>query len=155
MWWLLAACASSACFTIVAFSTFVPLQHDGVIEYLFVAPRSSVFTFAAAAGLLVPIAAFFGVQRLADHDSPSAAEARTGRWLAPIVGLSVVCLRILPALPGVGMYGAVAAYFIYGLRWWWAVLLGGWAAILADRCLGEPVVGRLRSVATWSDAARL
>jgi hypothetical protein len=137
--WLFAAAAACVCFCAAAFGTFVPLRDAAGIEYLFawsgaaiLAARSSVALSALALLYLIVVRA------RRDMPAPPAA-AQSGRWLAPLTGLACVPLGFLPAVPGVGKYGAPAAYFFYDLRWWWLALLAGWTLVRAEAASGAPV----------------
>jgi len=63
-------------------------------------------------------------------------------------------LGILPAVPGVGEYGAPAGYVFYDLRWWWLAALSGWTLVRADAAAGGAVLRMLRRPAVWRRPAR-
>jgi hypothetical protein len=156
MRWLLAALGSSLLFNLAVFGTFLPLQNPDGLEYIFVWPSSATFLTAELVSGVSLVAVFFAVRALArSRPNADVAEAASGRWLAPIAALGIVALGILPAVPGIGERGAVIGYFLYDLRWWWAIALGAWTIARADRLLGNRL-GRIGSaIASWSSAARL
>ena len=156
MRWLVAACGSCLLFSAAVFGTFLPLQTPEGVESLFVWPPAATLLAAWLASVVGLVTALFAVQALARARSPQhLAEARSGRWLAPIAAVGVVALGILPAVPGVGEHGAVAGYFLYDLRWWWAIVLAALALWRADRLVGAPFGRVVRGIASWSPAARL
>ena len=156
MWWLLAACVSWLIFSTAVLSTFAPLQNPTGVEYVFVAPPAATLVPAWLLGIVVLVTAFVAVRAWARIQSPQQlAEAHSGRWLAPIAAVGVVALGILPAVPGVGEHGAVVGYFLYDLRWWWAMVLAALALWRADRLVGAPLGRTIRGIAGWSPAARL
>ena len=156
MWWLLAACGSCLLFSAIVSGTFVPLQNPDGVEYLFVSPPAAALLTSwpiIVAGL---VTAFFGVRALArGGSSPHLVEADSGRWLAPIAALGVVVFGILPAVPGIGKHGAVVSYFLYDLRWWWAIVLVGLALARADKFIGAPLGQIARRIGAWSPVVRL
>src|SRR5712675_1686314 len=102
------------------------------------------------------VGAFVAVRARARAQSlQHLAEATSGRWLAPLAAIGVVALGILPAVPGVGERASVVGYFLYDLRWWWAIVLAALALARADRLVGAPLGGIARGIAGWSPAARL
>jgi hypothetical protein len=156
MRWLLAAVVSSALFAVAVLGTFRPLRGADGLQYVFVwsgapAVLTACLLAAGALGVLYVVVVVVARRRAPEH----AAAARSGRWLAPSAALGVVALGVLPAVPGVGERGAVAGYFFYDLRWWWAALLAAWVAVRIDRVLGEPVRLRIRRVESWAPALRL
>jgi hypothetical protein len=135
MLWLLAACGSSLLVGAVVLGTFVPLQSSDGVEYLFAGPRISTLLSAWLISVAALSSAYAVVLARARARSPQhAAAARTGRWLSPLCLLSGLVFGILPAAPGIGERGAVAAYFLYDLRWWWLVR--------RRRCVGAPACCR-------------
>src|SRR6476661_8826325 len=107
MWWLLAACGSCLIFIGIVCGTFVPLQNSTSVEYLFVPPGIGTWLLvwlstAGALGL-----GFLRVRNVAHFRSAEqAAEARSGRWLAPLCALALAALGVVAVIPGVGEYGA-------------------------------------------------
>ena len=156
MWWLVAACISCLFFSTAVLSTFVPLQNPGGVEYVFAAPPAASVLVAWLLGVFILAAAFVAVRALAQGRSPQhLAQARAGRWLAPVAALGIVFLGILPAVPGVGDRGAIVGYLLYDLRWWWATVLAVLAVARADRLVGAPIGRLARGISNWSPAARL
>jgi hypothetical protein len=156
MWWLLAACVSCLFFSAAVLGTFVPLQNPGGVEFAFAAPPASTLSMAwlLCTGGLVTM--FFAVRAFARARSlQHFDEADSGRWLAPFAALGMVLFGILPAVPGVGERGAVVGFFLYDLRWWWAILLAALALWRADRLVGAPFARMARGISSWSPAARL
>jgi hypothetical protein len=156
MWWLLAACVSCLFFCAGVLGTFVPLQNPTGVEYVFAAPPAAAVLPAWLLCAVVLGAAFLAVRARARARSlQDFTEANAGRWLAPIAAIGVVALGILPAVPGVGEHGSVVGYFLYDLRWWWAVVLAALALARADRLIGAPFGGVARRIAGWAPASRL
>jgi hypothetical protein len=156
MLWLLAVTVSCLCFFTVRSSTFVPLRDGSDLTYLFVlAPGSQVL--AVCAIVVMTLAAVFrAINRLALRgDAGSIREARAGRWMSPLIGLSAIVLGVIPAVPGIGIHGAPLAYFFFDLRWWWFIVLTGWTLARGEALVGRPLTRRLAAVAAWSPAARL
>jgi len=139
-WWLLASIAGSLAFTFVALGTFVPLRDADGLQYLFVWAGGTTLSVASLLVCLTLAAAFISV-RLAARDAGGVrrADARSGRWMAPVVVLALAPLGILPAAPGVGERAAPLAYFLYDLRWWWAAAAVGWSAWRAHALVGRQV----------------
>ena len=157
MLWFFAAAAACVCFCGAAFGTLVPLRDGAGIEYLFAWPGAAVLatrSLVALTGLTVLNLIVVRARRSRPADSGNAADARSGRWLAPLTGLACVALGILPAVPGVGKYGAPAAYFFYDLRWWWLAALAGWTLIRADEEAGGVIFNRFRRPSAWRPSAR-
>ena len=156
MWWLLAACGSCLIFIGIVCGTFVPLLNSTSVEYLFVPPGIGTWLLvwlstAGALGL-----GFLWVRHVAHFRSPEqVAEARSGRWLAPLCALALAPLGVVAAIPGVGESGAVLGYFFYDLRWWWAAILVGLTLLRAEGCAGGPVRRQLAAIGRWSVTARL
>jgi hypothetical protein len=137
-------------------STFVPLQNPSGVEYVFAAPPAAALLIAWLLCMFILVAAYVAVRALALARSPQhLAEARAGRWLAPVAALGLVFFGILPAVPGVGDRGAVVGYLVYDLRWWWAIVLVVLAVACADRLVGAPFGRLARGISDWSPAARL
>lgn len=156
MAWLIATAAACVCFSAAAFGTLVPLQNAAGVEYFFAWPGAG---FVAGASLIASGAiavAYSLVLHVASRRAPSrTAEARSGEWLSPLSGLACAGLGVLPALPGIGKYGAPAAYFLYDLRWWWAAALVGWTALRADAFIGGPLAAAIGRARQAPSAARL
>lgn len=156
MAWLIATAAACVCFSAAAFGTLVPLQNAAGVEYFFAWPGAG---FVAGASLIASGAiavAYSLVLHVASRRAPSrTAEARSGEWLSPLTGLACAGLGVLPALPGIGKYGAPAAYFLYDLRWWWAAALVGWTALRADAFIGGPLAAAIGRARQAPSAARL
>src|SRR5262249_38707200 len=132
-----------------------PLRDAAGIEYLFAWSGFGRWAVCSAVMVIGLTALFAFVVHLAErspHGNP--AEARSGRWLAPLAGLGCVTARILPAVPAVGRYGVPFGSFFYDLRWFWTLALGLWTLSRADATMGEPVARRLRQIAAWSPVAR-
>lgn len=152
--WLFAASAACVCFCAAAFGTLVPLRDAGGIEYLFAWPGAAVLATRSSVALSALAALYLIVLRAGRGVPAHPADARSGRWLAPLTGLACVALGILPAVPGVGKYGAPAAYFFYDLRWWWLAALSGWTLVRADAAAGGALFNRFRRPAVWGRPAR-
>jgi hypothetical protein len=156
MRWLLAACGSALFFLAASLGTFVPLRHVGGVEYLFAAPRPVALFLAwlcAATGLAALYLAAIAAARSIAPDQ--LIEARSGRWLAPFAASGIVTLGIAPALPGVGERGAVIAYLLYDLRWWWMAVLAIMAGARLEPLLGRPAALAARRFSRLTPAARL
>src|SRR5712671_6108588 len=156
MWWLLAACVSCLFFCTGVLGTFVPLQNPNGVEYVFAAPPAATAGAAWLLCLVVLAAGFVAVRARARAQSlQHLAEAPSGRWLAPLAAIGVVVLGILPAVPGIGERASVVGYFLYDLRWWWAIVLVALTLARADRLVGAPLGRGARGIAGWPPAARL
>jgi hypothetical protein len=156
MAWLIATAAACACFCGVAFGTLVPLQDAAGVEYFFGWPGAGLFATASVIAAGAIACAYFLVLHIAGRRAPSpSAEARSGEWLSPLTGLAFAVLGVLPALPGIGKYGAPAAYVFYDLRWWWAAGLAGWTVLRADAVLGGPLLAAIGRTRRGRSAARL
>ncbi len=156
MWWLLAGCVSCLFFSAAVLGTFVPLQNPRGVEYVFAAPPAATVLLGWLLSTFILVTGFFAVRVFARAQSAQhLARAHSGRWLAPVAGLGIVFLGILPAVPGVGDRGAVVSYFLYDLRWWWAILLPALALWRADGLVGAPVGGVARAISAWSPEVRL
>ena len=150
MRWCLAAAAGLLCFAAVIGGTFVPLRDASGLQYLYAWPGGAALGRMAVACTLGVVAVWLVMIGAARRAGGAAvAEARAGRWLAPLAALAVVVVGVAPAVPGVGERGAVLGYFFYDLRWWWAVTLGAVVAWRADRLLGSPVARSIAGSATW------
>jgi hypothetical protein len=156
MWWLLGVCVSCLFFCTGVLGTFVPLQNPNGVEYVFVAPRAATLWPAWLMCTAALVGAFFAVRaRARTRSLQDLAEASSGRWLAPLAAIGVVALGIVPVVPGVGEHGSVVGYFLYDLRWWWAIVLTALALARADRLVGAPFGRAARGIAGWSSEARL
>lgn len=156
MWWALAAGISAALYCGVAFGTLVPLSDSDNVEYLFVWPGGAAVVAIVLASIAAAVLAYALVCLGARRWAPaSLAQARAGRWLAPVTLMGVLSVGILPAAPGVGDRGAPLAYWLYDLRWWWIAMIAGWTLVRADRLLGSLFARRLSAVATWSPVTRV
>jgi hypothetical protein len=146
--WLVAAIVSCVCFGTVALGTLVPLRTSTGITFLFVWPGAVPIAVCALAATTSLIAVYVLVRIAAGRYAAKGAEAADGRWLAPLVPLAVVLLGVVPAVPGIGLYGTPTAYLVYDLRWWWfAIAL---LAVMAkvDGLIGTPIwigVGYVRA----------
>src|SRR5713101_6071041 len=156
MRWVIAATASCVGFYTVAAGTFVPLRGRDGIEYLFAWPGGWNVVWASAALLIIVCSAYAVVAIAAKRfATDAAAEARAGRWLAPLSALGFSVLGILPAVPRIGERAAVLAYLFHDLRWWWFAVVVGLTALGAERLVGSPLTRRVRAIAQWSTASRL
>lgn len=146
---------ASAGLVIVALSTFVPLGAGSGLEYLFIAPDLRDFLLTWATLSLGLAAGRRGLLAVASRHAPDRiAEIREGRWLSPLVGLALLPLGLVPSVPGVGHYGAPAAFFLYDLRWWWCAILVAWTIVRADAAMGAPVATWIRRVGQWPVTGR-
>ena len=156
MWWLLAVCVSCLFFCMGVLGTFVPLQNPDGVEYVFAAPPALPVAPAWILCIVVLVAACVAVRARAQAQSlQHLAEANSGRWFAPLAAIGVVALGILPAVPGVGERASVVGYFLYDLRWWWAIGLVAWGLARADRLVGSPFGWIGNEIRNWTPTARL
>ena len=156
MRWFFAATLSCLIFAAIVSSTFVPLHDSNGIDYLFAWPGP--FTLATVSSIVVlsVLLIYLAVIAAARASSQSALQqARDGQWLAPLTGLGLIVIGILPAVPNVAEHAAPLAYFFYDLRWWWLALLALWTLLNAERLIGSRPVQWLKGFTAWSPAARL
>jgi len=156
MRWFVAATLSCLIFAAILSSTFVPLHDSNGIDYLFAWPGP--FTLATVSSIVVlsVLLIYLAVIAAARASSQSALQqARDGQWLAPLTGLGLIIIGILPAVPGVAERAAPLAYFFYDLRWWWLALLALWTLLNVERLIGSRPVQWLKGFTAWSPAARL
>lgn len=156
MRWVAAATAAVFLFLVAALGTFVPLAEPAGLVYLFAWPGERTVQIAAVSAALGIVATYWLVvaavrRRALDR----LAEARSGRWLAPIAALAAVVAGLAPAVPGVGERGAVFAYFLYDLRWWWCLIAGAAVLWRIHAMVGAPLRGVVAMPARWSPAGRL
>ena len=156
MRWLAAAFASSVCFCAAAFGTFVALARPDGVDYLFAWPGGPALVVASAIALALLLSIYGLVNLVARRHAPATlVDARSGRWLMPLVALAAVGLGIAPAIPGVGIRAAPLGYYGYDLRWWWLLALTVWVAVRADRVSGRVLERRVASLRSWTRARRL
>jgi hypothetical protein len=148
MAWLVASATACAVFLSVVSGIFVPLRDAAGVEYLFAWPGAVPVVVSWAAAFLVLGGLRQLAMRLCAGRTPDRmADARSAAWLAPLTGLAAIVAGVLPAVPGVGQYGAPAAYVFYDLRWWWCIGLAGWSLLRADALLGAPLASGLEAFA--------
>ncbi len=152
---LAAAAVSCTCFCAAVFGVFVPLRDESRIGYLYAWPGGETLALSAAAVVIVLVALYVAVTRLARRSSPEhAALARAGRWLAPLMLPGLVLLGLAPAVPGSGEIALPLGYFFYDLRWWW---LAGSMVLVAGQhrsLVGSPAGRRLAAIGRWPLSSR-
>jgi hypothetical protein len=154
MRWVAAASLSSAVF-LATQGTFLPLRRPAGVEYLFVWPGEVVWAVSSLLVLAVLAALYVAVIARARRLGPQQAnEAREGRWLVPLAATGVLSLGVLPAIPGIGERGAVIAYFLYDLRWYWLVVVVATTAWRIDHVLGQPIERRFAAMGRWPAITR-
>ena len=156
MRWFFAATLSCLIFAATVSSTFVPLRDANGIDYLLAWPGSRTLAVVSSIVVLSLLFIYLAVITAA-RAVPEAVsqQARAGRWLAPLTGLGLIIIGMLPAIPGVAEHAAPLAYFFYDLRWWWLAFLALWTLVNAERLIGSPAERWMTAFRTWSPATRL
>ena len=135
---------------------FVPLQENAGTNYLFAWPGERLVTMTFVVSALAVLLLYLTVVIAATRVSPAShAEARTGRWLAPLGWSAALALSVFAAAPRVGMIASPAVYFLYDLRWWWAAFIVWRLVANVDRLLGARAAAFLTRPRQWTPKARV